>query len=86
MKEFYLSRNVLVKEWDRETYTVKADSYEEAKQKMIDAVKYDDELESIWCEPIWETWNETTIDDNDEFSTLEIQEPETGKIIYKNGK
>ena len=84
--KFEFFKDTLGTIWYRDCVEVEADSYEEAKQKMIDAVKYDDELEIIWSEPIWGTWNETTIDDNDEFSTLEIQEPETGKIIYKNGK
>ena len=85
--KFEFFKDTLGTIWYRDCVKIEANSYEEAKQKMIDAVKYDDdELEIIWCEPIWETWNETTTDDNDEFSTLEIQEPETGKIIYKNGK
>ena len=84
--KFEFFKDTLGTIWYRACVEVEANSYEEAKQKMIDAVKYDDELEVLWVEPIWETWNETTIDDNDEFSTLEIQEPETGKIIYKNGK
>ena len=39
MEKFYLSRNVLCKEWDKETYTVKANSYEEALKKFIEANK-----------------------------------------------
>lgn len=41
MEEFYLSRDVLCKEWDRETYIVKANSYEEALKKFIEANKFD---------------------------------------------
>lgn len=84
--KFEFFKDTLGTIWYRDCVEVEANSYEEAKQKMIDAIKNDEDLEVLWVEPIWGTWNETTIDDNDEFSTLEIQEPETGKIIYKNGK
>lgn len=84
--KFEFFKDTLGTIWYRDCVEVEADSYEEAKEKIIQAIKNDDELETVYSEPIWETWNETTVDDNDEFSTLEIQEPETGKTIYKNGK
>ena len=84
--KFKFFKDTLGTIWYRDCFSVEADSYEEAKEKVIQAIENDDDLETVWCEPIWETWNETTIDDNDGFSTLEIQEPETGKIIYENGK
>ena len=84
--KFEFFKDTLGTIWYRDCVEVEADSYEEAKEKVIKAVENDDELDVVYSEPIWNTWDETTIDDNDEFSTLEIQEPETGKIIYKNGK
>lgn len=84
--KFEFFKDTLDTIWYRDCVEIEANSYEEAKEKIIKAVKNEDDIEALWCEPIWETWNETTVDDNDEFSTLEIQEPETGKIIYRNGK
>lgn len=72
--------------WYRDCVEIEADSYEEAEQKVIEAIKNDDELKIVYSEPIWETWDETTVDDNDGFATLEIQCPEIDKIIYKNGR
>ncbi len=72
--------------WYRDCIEIEADSYDEAKQKVIDAVENYDDLDIVYSEPIYDTWNETSIEDNDGYATLEIQDPETTKIIYKNGK
>jgi hypothetical protein len=84
--KFEFFKDTLGTIWYRDCVEVEADSYEEAKQKVIDAVENYDDLEVIYSEPIWETWNETSIKENDECATLEIQNPETAEIIYKNGK
>ena len=84
--KFEFFKDTLGTIWYRDCVEIEADSYEEAKRKIIEAIKNDDDLETLWCEPIWETWNETTVDDNDGFATLEIQDPETRKIIYTNGR
>jgi hypothetical protein len=72
--------------WYRDCVEIEADSYEEAKQKIINAVENCDDLEIVYCEPIWETWDEITVNNNDGFATLEIQDLETGKTIYRNGR
>ena len=72
--------------WFRDCVEIEADSYEEAKEKIIQTIENDEELNLIYSEPIWETWNETMVNDNDGFATLEIQDLETGKIIHKNGR
>lgn len=84
--KFEFFKDTLGTIWYRDCVEIEADSYEEAKEKVIKAIENDDELDIVYSEPIWETWNETTIDDNDTFATLEIQNPETGKIIYRNGR
>ena len=84
--KFEFFKDTLGTIWYRDCVKIEANSYEEAKQKMIDAVKYDDDLEVLWCEPILETWNEISIKENHECATLEIQNPKTAEIIYKNGK
>ena len=40
-KTFYVSRLCLIKEWDNEIYSVKANSYEEALEKFIKANEKD---------------------------------------------
>ena len=84
--KFEFFKDTLGTIWYRDCVEIEADSYEEAVQIITDAAENHDDLETLWCEPIWETWNETTIDNNDGFATLEIQNPETRKIIYTNGR
>ena len=89
MKEFYLSRNVLVKEWDRETYTVKANSYEEALKKFIEANKVNfKNIENIDIEfneniPIYETAE--YINPKNEAS-VEIYDKNNKNLIWDNGR
>lgn len=71
--------------WYRDCVEIEADSYEEAKEKVIKAVENDDELDVVYSEPIWGTWNELSPKDNDGQPTLEIQDSESDKIIYRNG-
>lgn len=86
MKEFYLSRNILVKEWDRETYTVKANSYEEALKKFIEANESDfkdiEDEDIIFNEniPIYETSEYLNPDEN---ASVEIHN-EKGVLIWDN--
>ena len=72
--------------WYRDCFTVEADTYKEAVQKAIEMIK-NDEIDDIdYSEPIWETWNPTRLDDNDGFSTIELQDTETNKIVWENGR
>ena len=89
MKKFYLSRNVLVKEWDKETYTVKANSYEEALKKFIEANKFDfkdienNDIEFIENIPIYETAE--YINPKNEAS-VEIYDKNNKNLIWNNGR
>lgn len=88
MKEFYLSRNVLCKEWDRETYTVKANSYEEALKKFIEANKFNfkdienDDIEFTENIPIYET-AEYVNPENE--ASVEIYDKNNKNLIWDNG-
>ena len=84
--KFEFFKDTLGTIWYRDCVEIEADSYEEAVQIITDAAENHDDLETLWCGPIWKTWDETTIDNNDGFATLEIQDPETRKIIYTNGR
>lgn len=76
-KTFHISRLCLTKEWDRETYSVKANSYEEALEKFIAAnekdagyVDYNEDINYIEQLPLYETVeNIQPIDDE---ATIEI--------------
>lgn len=86
MKEFYLSRDVLCKEWDRETYIVKANSYEEALKKFIEANKFDfkdiENEDIIFNEnnPLYETAKYLNPDED---ASVEIYN-EKGVLIWDN--
>ena len=86
MKEFYLSRDVLCKEWDRETYIVKADSYEEALKKFIEANKFDfkdiEDEDILFNEnsPLYETAKYLNPDED---ASVEIYN-EKGVLIWDN--
>lgn len=86
MKEFYLSRDVLCREWDRETYTVKANSYEEALKKFIEAnesnFKDIEDEDIVFNEniPIYETAEYLNPDED---ASVEIYN-EKGVLIWDN--
>ena len=89
MKKFYLSRNVLVKEWDKETYTVKANSYEEALKKFIEANKFDfkdienNDIEFIENIPIYET---AEYINPKNAASVEIYDKNNKNLIWDNGR
>jgi hypothetical protein len=72
--------------WYRDVFTVEAGSYEEAEEKAIAMVKNDKVNDVDYSEPLWETWSSMTPEDNDRFSTVELQSSESYKILWENGK
>ena len=73
--------------WYRDCIEIEADSYEEAVRKVIDLEKSEDWYEhSIYTEPIYETWDPSALEEGDGYATIEIEDPETQKIVWKNGK
>lgn len=76
-KTFHVSRLCLIKEWDNEVYSVKANSKEEALEKFIKANEKDpadidneEDITYIEQEPIYETVEDVQpVDDN---ATIEI--------------
>lgn len=79
MKEFTLTVYTLVKVWKREDVVVKANSLEEAISKIIN---YDDNVEYMESEYLYETEVGLGPEDNDNTATLEIMDGD--KIIYSN--
>lgn len=73
--------------WYRDCIEIEAESYEEAVRKTIDLEKSGDWYEhSIYTEPIYETWNPSTLGEEGGCATVEIEDPETQNIVWKNGK
>lgn len=76
-KTFYVGRLCLIKEWDREIYSVKANSYEEALEKFIKAnekdaadIDYNDDITYVEQFPVYETVED--IQPTDDKATMEI--------------
>ena len=76
-KTFHISRLCLIKEWDKEIYSIKANSYEEALEKFIKAnekdaayIDYNEDITYIGQEPIYETVED--IQPIDDKATIEI--------------
>lgn len=76
-KTFHVSRLCLIKEWDEEIYSIKANSYEEALKKFIKAnekdaadIDYNEDITYIGQEPVYETVED--IQPIDDKATIEI--------------
>lgn len=79
MKVFALTVDTLVKMWRRDEVVVKANSLEEAISKIIN---YDDNVEYMEDEYLYETEVGLGPEDNNNTATLEIIDGD--KIIYSN--
>lgn len=76
-KTFHVSRLCLIKEWDEEVYSVKANSREEALEKFIKAnekdaadIDYNDDITFVEQIPVYETVED--IQPVDDEATIEI--------------
>jgi hypothetical protein len=85
MNEYTFFKDSLGTIWYRDCFMVKADSYEEAEKKAIEMAKNDEINNVDYSEPIWETWNDTSIKDNDGQTTVELLNDDT-QTIWRNGK
>ena len=86
MEKFNFFRDELGTIWYRDCFEVEAENYEEACKIAQQMVENDDVDNIDYSEPIWETWNPTSVSDNNGFSTTELQCVETNKVIWKNGE
>lgn len=76
-KTFHVSRLCLIKEWDEEVYSVKANSREEALEKFIAAnekdstdIDYNEDITFVEQIPVYETVED--IQPVDDEATIEI--------------
>jgi hypothetical protein len=87
--EYTFFKDTLGTIWYRDCFQVEAETYELACEQVKKISQNDDidDMDGIdfeWSEPLYETWNETPLKDNDGFSTVEFQDEE-GRLIYRNG-
>jgi len=74
----YLDRKNTV--WVREYFTVEADSLDEAMDQVIN-----DEVSNDDCETLYDTMEYMLPEENDSYSTEELYNADTDKIIWQNG-
>jgi hypothetical protein len=73
--------------WTRIEFTIKAETYEQALEKIKEVEKgdysviYDDEMDT---EYLYETLEEMTPEENKGEATLEIHSEDTNELIYTN--
>lgn len=81
MEVFALTVDTLVKVWRREEIEVEANSLEEAVEKIANGC-YDDSVDCIDCEYLYETEEGIRPEDNNNKATLEIMDG--NEIVYSN--
>lgn len=81
MEVFALTVDTLVKVWRREEIEVEANSLEEAVEKIANGC-YDDSIDYIDCEYLYETEEGIRLEDNNNKATLEIMDG--NEIVYSN--
>jgi hypothetical protein len=72
--------------WVRHQFSIEAESYEEALEKIKQvesnpAESYEDEMDA---EYLYETLEEMTPEENDNQATFEIHSEDTNELIYTN--
>lgn len=91
MKEFRFYQDVKVKTWVRQSFSVEAESKEEAL-KMVERFKTEDigssdEQNLIYdTEWITEAWEEMSVEDNGGFSTIELYDNEFREFLGGNAE
>ncbi len=86
MKTFDFYRDEKCSVWTRSKFSIDAETYEEAVQKVLfmeDNCDYD-EVDSQF-EVLYETMDALTPDVNEDKSTIELFSSDTDKVIFSNG-
>lgn len=90
-KTFFVSRLCLIKEWDKEIYSIKANSQEEALEKFIKAnekdttnIDYNDDIIFEEQIPVYETVED--IQPVDDKATIEIYDKNILKWDNTHGR
>lgn len=86
MKTFDFYRDEKCSVWTRSKFSIEAETYEEAVQKVLfmeDNCDYD-EVDSQF-EVLYETMDALTPDVNEDKPTIELFSSDTDKVIFSNG-
>ena len=85
MKTFNFYQYEKVTIWNREHFTVEAETQEEANQKVLEAIENGDisDFKHTTSEYIYESVEELSVDENSGNSTIEIYNTEN-ELIYQN--
>ena len=85
--KYQFNRDELGTIWYRDCIEVEAENYEDAKKKILELEESGEWTEhTIYTESMFDTWNPTFVKNNNGFATIEIEDPDTNKIIWKNGE
>jgi len=87
MKTFNFYQDKKVKIWNRELFTVEAETQEEANQKVLEAIKNGDvsDFNHAISEYFYRSVEELSVDENYGNPTIEIYN-KNDKLIYHNAK
>ena len=83
--DFYIDERVMI--WNRQKFSVSAETLEEAKEKAVYMVTNDrEEIDFYDFELLHDTLTEMEIEDNDGNSTIELFCEKDTDMIYENGE
>jgi hypothetical protein len=86
METFIFNRDELCRIWYRDCVEIKAESYKDAVKQMIEIEENEKFYDNvIYSEPLHETYESITPDEQSGCATIEIYDEES-TIIWKNGK
>ena len=87
MKTFNFYKDEKVTIWNREHFTVEAETQEEANQKVLEAIKNGDisDFKHTTSKYMYDTVEELSVDENSGNPTIEIYNT-NDKLIYHNAK
>lgn len=83
--DFYVDRKCTV--WEREFFSISADTKDDAIKEVISTIENGDEFNDNYVEEILEIIEYLSPIQNKGFSTVEVYENnENGNLIWENGK
>lgn len=81
--KFYIDRKLTT--WEREFVSIEAETFEEAKTKIITTVEADDFFPDTYIETLYDCSVYLSPRDNDYCATVEIYENDYNELIWDNG-
>jgi len=84
MKTFDFYRDEKCSVWTRSEFSVEAETYEQAVQKVLD-MEDNCDFDDSPCEVLYDTMTELTPDVNEDKSTIELFSSDTNALIFENG-